>query len=107
MYRDQAFTDYARKVAEADAGRTIGAAGAGRQPERPNFEALKPVDAAPTPEARANQAWIAPDSPYLDPQRRSRDYGGYRPAIGQYADPALQGADWHGKMPPRGEAPKP
>ncbi len=107
MYRDKHFTAYARMVAKADAGSTIGAAHAGELPERPNFEALKPVEEPPTPEARARFVWIAPDSPHLDPERRNRDYGGYRPAIGQYADPALQGADWQGKTPPRGEAPMP
>ncbi len=107
MYRDKHFTAYARKVAATDAGKKIGSSEAPGLPQTPDFDALKPAEAPPTPEDRARHAWIAPDSPYLDPERRNRDYGGYRPAIGKYADPASQGADWQGKTPPDGTAPKP
>ncbi len=107
MYRDKHFTAYARKVAKADAGKTIGSSQAPGLPETPNFEALKPAEPPQTPEDRARHAWIAPDSPYLDPERRNRDYGGYRPAIGENADPARRGGEWRGKTPPPGRAPKP
>ncbi len=108
MFREKNFTDYARKVARADAGSTIGNADVAGLPKAPNLGALKASVArrlASKPNAR--HGWLGDERRYLEPEPRNRDYGGYRPAVGKYADPAEHGAEWQGKTLPPGEAPKP
>ena len=106
MYREKHFTDYARKVAEADAGMKTGDTGGAELPAQPDLAALRQASAANrAPERPASGEWIDGDSPYLDPERRNRDYGGYRPAIGEFADPAKH--DEAAPANPAGEAAKP
>jgi hypothetical protein len=108
MFREKHFTDYARRVAEADAGEQIGRAEAPGLAAAPDLDALRQsVAPKPTPRPPAAQGWIGNERRYLEPEPRNRDYGGYRPAVGKYADPAEEGAEWQGKTPPPGEAPKP
>ena len=94
MHRDQHFIEYARKVAEADAGRkSDGSEGRGL-PETPNLDALRQANAPQHASDRfGSEGWLGDKSWYLDPERHNRDYGGYRPAFGEYADPARRG-DW-------------
>lgn len=111
MHRDRHFTDYARKVAAADAGRAPPGNDAPGLPETPDFEALRQTSAPPPPKQKTDRSGddglVGDARLYLDPERRNRDFGGYRPAIGEYADPAEHGAEWQGKTPPPGQAPKP
>ena len=108
MYRDKHFTDYARKVAAADADRTIDGPEAPGLPETPDFDAIRQGGAPQQQlELFGTEGWLGNDAPYLDQERRNRDYGGYRPAIGKYADPAEHGSQWQGKAPPPGDTPKP
>lgn len=37
-----------------------------------------------------NDGWLGEEAEHLDPERVTRDYGGYRPAIGPFADPAVR-----------------
>ena len=93
MHRDQHFTEYARKVAEADAGRKSDGAEVRGLPKTPNLDALRQTNAPQHVSDRLGlEGWLWDESWYLDPERRNRDYGGYRPAFGEYADPARRGA---------------
>ena len=106
MFREKHFTEYAHKVAEADAGRKTGNEARGL-PAAPDLGALRAsVAREPAPRPAAQRGWLGDERRYLEPEPRNRDYGGYRPAVGKYADPAEQGAEWQGKTPPPGEAPK-
>ncbi len=108
MHRDKHFTDYARKVAEADAGKTIGSSEAPGLPQTPHVDAAKKTG-APHRQVKLTRTggWIDDESPYLDSERRNRDFGGYRAAIGDYADPARHDEQAPGTLDPGGDVAKP
>ena len=59
-------------------------------PERAQTEALK-VETSPTKAALfGNDGWLGDDSELLDSDAAARDYGGYRPAVGAFADPEVR-----------------
>lgn len=108
MFREKHFIDYARKVAEADRGKEVGCWNTAGLPKALDLDALRAgVARESAPRLPAQQGWIGNERSLLEPEPRNRDYGGYRPAVGKYADPAEQGAEWQGKTLPPGEAPKP